>query len=127
MKIKNLKYWMLYNLKMGRIGQIIFKLFKYEFSLSREEFLWKYPDLESRYVESLKKEFGDDVQVLFFYKEKNFIDIYYSIGINSEKILYATFFEIPIRKTPSKRKRKEMGLYMDEQIKKRKLLEKQNI
>lgn len=88
MKKNNWKSCVFWKIKYGFIGKILWKLFKYRFTLSRNEILYKYPNLENDYTKEIKNEFGENVKISFIYSlnNENDIDIYYII--NGECKLY---------------------------------------
>lgn len=88
MKKNNWKYWISWNIKNGLIGKILYKVFEFTFKLTKNEILWRYPDLEERYIKTIHNEIGNDVLVIFDYNNdiKNNINVFYIK--NNQKILY---------------------------------------
>lgn len=98
MKKNNWKYWISWNFKMGFIGKMLLKNFKFMFPLSKEEILWKYPNLEEEQKGKIKKRIGNNVDVLFEYNKgewKNDIYVYYIK--NKEQKLFMKITPIPIK------------------------------
>lgn len=106
MKISNCIYWVSWKIKDKFIGQTLWRLFKFTFKLSRKEILYKYPNLEIKYIEEIQKELGNDVLTEFNYNHNpiNNIDIYCTIKGKKElykqcNILIPDVFSGKIKKT----------------------------
>lgn len=87
MNINDWKSCVFWKIKYGFMGKIFWKLFKYQFTLSREEILYRYPNMENNYIKRIKEEINENVIISFNYSEnKNTINVYYTV--NGEQILY---------------------------------------